>query len=178
MKLPSEHGQLINLEKIKREAFILLNVSYGFIQLKDDREGDVAGRRDSEIFQRYGEFYSQTVSELLIGISIYGRILDDIISKNEICKSASKWEYEYSLGDDMEGRHLSLRACFNKIIHAEKIDYELLQLPEIYLSGKHQNQNEWTARIFILPFCVSVFEWAEHCNAFQAPPPLHLDLMA
>lgn len=165
MKLPKGHNQIVDYEKIKTEAFVLMNLGYGFLRLMDDYEGDVQARSEASIFQNYGDIYSKEVSSLLISISISGRLLDDILIRTGRGITASKWEYEEMLGDDEDGKHLSLRECFNKVIHAEKIDYELMQLPELYLDGKRQNGKEWYVRLFIFPFCVSVFEWV---NANQA----------
>lgn len=165
MKLPIEHNHVVDYDKIKREAFILLNLGYGFLRLRDDDEGDVEERNDASIFQSFGDLYSREVSSILTSISISGRMLDDIIKSAGNGVSASKWEFEEILGDDDEGNLLSLRECFNKIIHAEKIDHELMQLPEVYLSGRRQNGKEWNVRVFILPFCVSVFEWVDENKA-------------
>ncbi|MGM8229075.1 hypothetical protein ACSV5M_21005 [Cellvibrio sp. ARAG 10.3] len=165
MKLPSEHNHVVDFEKIKREAFILLNLGYGFMRLRDDDEGDVKYRNEAQLFKSFGDFYSREVSALLTSISISGRMLDDIIIRENRAGSASRWEYEEILGDDVEGNPLPLRSCFNKVIHADHIDHELMQLPEVYLSGKQQSGKEWNARIFILPFCVSVFEWVGRYNA-------------
>ena len=161
MKLPSEHDHIVDFDKIKREAFTLLNLGYGFMRLRDDDEGDVKYRNEAALFQNFGDFYSREVSSLLTSISISGRMLDDKIKQDNQYISANNWKYEEMLGDDTDGKFLSLRECFNKVIHAEKIDHELMQLPEVYLSGKLQNNKQWSVRLFILPFCVSVFEWVE-----------------
>jgi hypothetical protein len=165
MKLPSEHSHVVDFEKIKREAFTLLNLGYGFLRLRDDDEDDVKYRTNASIFQSFGDLYSREVSSLLVSISISGRMLDDMIIRENKNNSASRWEYEEILGDDADGNPLSLRDCFNKVIHAERIDHELMQLPEVNLSGKKKNDKEWHARLFILPFCVSVFEWVGQYNA-------------
>ncbi len=160
MKLPQEHEHFIDFEKIKREAFILLNLGYGCLALREDNEGDVNYRKEADLFQDFGSLYCEQVSSLLISISILGRILDDKVKNSGCGVLASKWEFEDMLGDDTDGNHLSLRGCFNKVIHAEGIDHELMQLPEVYLNGKTQSNKEWNVRIFILPFCTSVFQWA------------------
>lgn len=165
MKLPPEHDHVVDFEKIKREAFILLNLGYGFMRLRNDDEGDVKCRNSALMFQNFGDLYSREVSSLLISISISGRMLDDMIIRENKNNPASSWEYEEILGDDTDGKPLSLRSCFNKVIHAERIDHELMQLPEVYLSGKQQNGKEWHVRLFILPFCVSVFEWVGQYNS-------------
>jgi len=67
------------------------------------------------------------------------------------------------LGDNENGEPINLRQCFNKIIHASSIDHEL-QLPEVYLSGKHKNEKEWYARLFLLSFCTAVYQWVDHCQ--------------
>ena len=165
MKLPIEHEHVIDLEKIKREAFILLNLGYGFLKLRDDDEGDVNARKEAHIFQSFGKLYSQEISSILTSISISGRMLDDMITRRGWGVSASKWDFEDTLGDDENGKNLSLRDCFNKIIHAEGIDHEVMQLPEVYLNGQTQSGNEWSVRIYIMPFCTSVFQWVEENQA-------------
>jgi len=159
MQLPTEHNHVVDFDKIKREAFVLLNLGYGCTRLRHDEEGDVSERKDSQIFQEFGSLYSREVSSSLTSISIFGRMLDDIIKRTGKGVSASMWTFEEMLGDDEGGNSLSLRECFNKVIHAEKIGHELMQLPEVYFNGKKQNGKEWNVRVFILPFCVSVFEW-------------------
>jgi len=161
MKLPIEHEHVIDLEKIKRDAFVLLNLGYGFLRLRDDDEGDVNARESAYIFQSYGKLYSQETSSILTSISIAGRMFDDMIKRRSNGIPASTWDFEDVLGDDENGEFLSLRDCFNKVIHAEQIDHELLQLPEVYLRGKKQCGKDWTVRIFVLPFCASVFQWIE-----------------
>lgn len=161
MELPIEHEHIVDFDKIKREAFILLNLGYGSMRLRHDDEGDVAERKEAHLFQSFGRLYSQEISSILISISISGRMLDDIQKRSGKGISASKWEFEEILGDNDNGERLSLRECFNKIIHAERIDHELMQLPEIYLTGKTQHKKEWHVRVFLLPFCTSVFQWIE-----------------
>ncbi len=162
MKLPEEHEHYIDFDKIKKDAFVLLNLGYGFLRLRDDDEGDVEGRKDAHLFQSFGKLYSREISSLLTSISISGRMLDDCIKQNKKGILASNWEYEEMLGDDAEeGDFLSLRDCFNKVIHAERIDHELMQLPEVYLSGKTQRGNYWNVRVFLMPFCTSVYQWVE-----------------
>lgn len=161
MKLPTEHTHIIDFEKIKKEAFLLLNLGYGFLRLRDDDEGDVKYRKKAYIFKYFGELYSQEVSTILASISITGRMLDDIIKRNGNGTPASQWTFEEILGDDENGNYLTLRDCFNKIIHAERIDHELMQLPEVYLTGKSIKGKEWAVRLFLMPFCTSVFQWVE-----------------
>lgn len=161
MKLPEEHPHFIDCTKIQKEAFLLLNLGYGFMRLRDDDEGDVKYRKETAIFKSFGTLYSQEVSILLTSIGISARMLDDFIKSTGKGVLATKWEFEEMLGDDTDGRFLNLRECFNKIIHAERIDHELMQLPEVYLSGKGMNRKEWHVRIFLMPFCTSVFQWAK-----------------
>lgn len=165
MKLPVEHEHVVDFDKIKRDAFILLNLGYGFLRIRADDEGDMGERKEAHLFQNFGKLYSQEISSILTSISISGRMLDDIIKRSGKGVSASKWEFEEMLGDDEDGKFLSLRDCFNKVIHAERIDHELMQLPEVYLSGKTQNGRKWSVRVFILPFCTSVFQWIEENQA-------------
>jgi len=167
MNLPTEHSHIIDCEKIKKEAFLLLNLGYGFLRLRDDDEGDVKYRQEAHIFQSFGRLYSQEVSSILTSISISGRMLDDIIKKNRTGTPAIQWNFEEMLGDDEEGNWLTLRDCFNKIIHAERIDHELMQLPEVYLTGRTQQKKEWAVRVFLIPFCTSVFQWVEEFNIAQ-----------
>lgn len=160
MKFPEEHEHFFDFERTKREIFILLNLGYGFLALRNDDEGDVVCREKAEIFQSYGTLYTQQVSSLLISISIACRILDDRVKSSGCGISASSWEYEDILGDDLDSNRLSLRDCLNKVIHAERIDHELM-LPEVYLSGKTQSLKEWGVRVFIMPFCTSAFQWID-----------------
>ena len=62
MKLPSEHDHVVDFDKIKREAFILLNLGYGFLRLRDDDEGDVKYRNSALMFKNFGDLYSREVS--------------------------------------------------------------------------------------------------------------------
>ena len=167
MKLPREHTHIIDFEKIKKEAFVLLNLGYGFLRLRDDNEGDVQYRKEAHIFQSFGWLYSQEVSSLLASISIAGRMLDDMIMNHGNGTPASQWNFEEMLGDDENGNWLNLRECFNKVIHAVTIDHELMQLPEVYLVGQTQRKEEWAVRIFLMPFCTSVFEWVEETRIAQ-----------
>jgi len=165
MKLPIEHDHVVDFDKIKRDAFILLNLGYGFLRIRDDDEGDMGERKHAHIFQNFGKLYSREISSILTSISISGRMLDDIIKRSGKGSPASNWEFEEMLGDDADGKHLSLRDCFNKVIHAERIDHELMHLPEVYLNGTTQNGKKWSVRVFILPFCTSVFQWVEENQA-------------
>lgn len=160
MKLPKEHHHVFDFEKIKREAFILLNLGYGLFSLRNENRDDVECRNEAQIFLSFGDYYCREVSTLLTSISIACRMLDDRIRATKKGILASSWEYDDMLGDDEDGNPLSLRDCFNKTIHADRIDHELMQLPEVYLSGKVQGK-EWHVRLALLPFCTSVFEWVE-----------------
>ncbi len=165
MNFPAESSHHIDCYKIQRDAFTLLNLGYGFDRLKSDDEGDIKSRSDSAIFIKYGEMYSREASMLLTSISIASRMFDDYLKSTERGFQASDWDAEDFIADDTDGELLSLRECFNKVIHTEIISHELYGLPEVYLSGKRQNGKEWHIRLAILPFCVAVFDWIEKNKA-------------
>jgi hypothetical protein len=166
MKLPEQHAHIVDYERLQRESFMLLNLAYGSFSLRNENREDVICRSDAHIFTSFGDLYSLEVSTLLTSVCISARILDDIIRKNGKGTLAKAWKYEDMLGDDEEGDPLSLRDCFNKTIHAESIDHELMQLPEVYLYGRSYKKG-WHVRIFLLPFCVSVFQWVEENRIAQ-----------
>lgn len=177
MKLPGEQSHVFDFERIKKEAFMLLNLGYGFLSIKNDNRDDVACREAAHIFQSFGELYCREVSFLLTSICISCRMLDDQIKTTRSGIPASSWNYDDMLGDDLEGNSLTLRDCFNKTIHAARIDHEWMQLPEVYLSGTLKGA-EWSVRIALLPFCTSVFEWVEenriatHKAMYTTPVPV------
>ena len=166
MKIPSEHPHIVDYEKIKRESFVLLNLGYGFFSLRNANDDDVRCRESSHIFHQFSELYTLEISSLLTSLSISSRILDDLIRNTKIGISAASWKYEDMIADDGDGNRLTLRDCFNKTIHAERIDYELMQMPDIYLYGKQQKK-DWTVCIYFLPFFVSLFQWVEENRIAQ-----------
>lgn len=165
MLRPEEHGHFTDFDQIKKNAFVLLNLGYGLNRLLEDSEEDVASRKDTILFREYGKMYESEISTRLIGIAVTARIFDDRLINSKSDATASKFAHaEDMLGDDENGDPINLRQCFNKIIHASIIDHELLQLPEVYLSGKHQNEKEWHVRLFLMPFCTAVYQWVDHCQ--------------
>ena len=152
---------------------MLINLGYGSFSLRNENKDDVLCRKGSHLFTDFPSLYCSQISTLLTKISISSRILDDIIRQSNRGMPARKWKFEEMLGDDENGDPLNLRDCFNKVIHAEGIDHELMQLPEVYLSGSNRGK-EWHVRVFILPFCTSVYEWVEENQKAQqgaAPDP-------
>lgn len=161
---PEEHEHFTDFDQIKKDAFVLLNLGYGLNRLLEDSEEDVASRKDAALFREYGKMYESEISSRLIGIAVTARILDDRLINSKSDVTASKFAHaEDMLGDDENGDPINLRQCFNKIIHASSIDHEL-QLPEVYLSGRHQNEKEWHFRLFLLPFCTAIYQWIDHCQ--------------
>lgn len=170
MKFPDSHTHFVDYETIKKDAFMLLNLGYGSFSLRNENKDDVSCRKDSRLFTAFPSLYCSQISTLLTKISVTSRILDDIIRQSSFGIPARDWKFEEMLGDDENGHPLSLRDCFNKVIHAESIDHELMQLPEVYLSGENRRK-QWHVRIFILPFCTSVYEWVEENQKAQRATP-------
>ncbi|KQT42613.1 MULTISPECIES: hypothetical protein [unclassified Methylophilus] len=163
MHRPEEHDHYLDFEQIKRNAFVLLNLGYGLNRLLEDGEGDVAYRKDSALFREYGKMYESEISTRLLSAAVTARVLDDKLINSKSDGTATKFPHgEYMLGDDENGEPINLRQCFNKIIHASRIYHELMQLPEVYLSGKQQNEKEWHIRLFLLPFCTALYQWVDH----------------
>jgi hypothetical protein len=166
---PNQHQHFTDFYCVKKDAFILLNLGYGLNRLSEDKEEFIVSRQETALFRDYGELYENETSSRLIAIAVTARVLDDRLVEAKSSATASKFDHqEEILGDDEEGNPLNLRQCFNKIIHASGIDHELMQLPEIYLSGKTQNEKEWHVRIFLLPFCTAVYQWIDYCQRLQA----------
>ena len=164
MLRPEEHEHFTDFGQIKKDVFILLNLGYGLNRLLEDSEEDVVSRKDSALFREYGKMYASEISSRLIGISVPSRILDDRLINSKSGVIASKFDHEEDmLGDEENGEPINLRHCFNKIIHASSIDHEL-QLPEVYLSGEHQNGKKWHVRLFLLPFCRAIYQWVDRCQ--------------
>lgn len=163
MLLPEKGEHFTDFSGIKKDAFVLLNLGYGLNRLMEDSEGDVESRKMAALFREYGEMYEKEVSSRLIRISVVARILDDRLIKANPESAATMFDFEEMLGDDENGESINLRQCFNKVIHASSIDHEM-QLPEVYLSGQHQNKKEWHVRIFLMPFCTAVYQWIDHCQ--------------
>lgn len=164
MPRPVEHEHFTDFDQIKKDAFILLNLGYCLNRLLEDSEDDVAPRKSTALFREYGKMYESEISSRLIAIAVTARIFDDRLISSKSNVTASKFDHEEEmLGDDENGEPINLRQCFNKIIHASSIDHEL-QLPEVYLSGKHQNEKEWHVRLFLLPFCTALYQWVDHCQ--------------
>jgi len=141
MLIPQQHEPFVDFGQIKKEAFLLLNIGYGLNRLLDDAEGDIASRKNAALFREYGKLYESEICSRLVRVAISSRILDDKLANSSPVATASRFIHEEMLGDTENGESINLRQCFNKIIHATHIDYEL-QLPEVYLSGKHQNEKE------------------------------------
>lgn len=164
MLRPDEDKHFTDFDQIKKDVFILLNLGYGFNRLLEDSEGDVVSRRGAALFREYGKMYANEISSRLLKIAATSRILDDKLIKSQSNSIASKFAHDEDiLGDDGNDEPINLRHCFNKIIHASSIAHEL-QLPEVCLSGEHQNGKEWSVRIFLLPFCRAIYEWIDHCQ--------------
>lgn len=165
MLRPEKHAHFTDFNQIRKDAFILLNLGYGLNRLLNDPEGDVASRRENALFRDYGAMYENETSLRLISIAIASRIMDDRLIDSCPEAAATRFVHDELLGDDEEGEALNLRQCFNKIIHATGINHEL-QLPEVYLFGKHQSDKGWHVRLFLLPFCTAVYQWVDQ---YQKP---------
>lgn len=143
MLRPEEHVHFTDLGRIKKDAFILLNIGYGLNRFLEDPEKDVVSRKDTALFREYSNMYESEISLRLIGIAITARVLDDRLINSKSRATASKFAHgEDILGDDENGELIHLRQGFNKIIHASSIDHEL-HLPEVHLFGKLQNEKAW-----------------------------------
>lgn len=169
--MPRTEQHVIDVYEIQRTVFRLLNLSYGFGALLEDSEGDVKRRSDSDLFKKYKDFFEKEATTLLLNIAINCRVLDDQlkeagnpINPEDFVKEEVLGDIQQEKGGSYTNPDLTLRECFNKIIHATYIEHEIIPevpkpyyMPEVHLIGK----TEWAASIHLMPFCKVVFDFLE-----------------
>ncbi|MEQ1527664.1 MAG: hypothetical protein ABL911_13110, partial [Gallionella sp.] len=145
--------------------------------LLEDSEGDVEYRKNSALFIKYKNFFEKEATALLLEIAINCRVLDDQLRKSENQINPEDYVKEEMLGDIQLGKTdaqhapvLTLRECFNKIIHATYIEHDIrlgesdnwkpYYMPEVHLLGSN-GKNEWSVAIYLMPFCRVVFDFLE-----------------
>jgi hypothetical protein len=177
MELPRSEQHIIDAYDIQRDVFRLINLSYGFGALLEGSEGDVQCRSDSALFKKYKDFFEKEATTLLLKIAINCRVLDDQLKKSETQINPEDFVNEEILGDILLERNgveqfpaLTLRECFNKIIHATYIEHDIrpgepddwkpYYMPEVHLLGSF-GKTEWSVAIYLMPFCRVVFDFLE-----------------
>lgn len=180
MDLPNSEQHIIDVRDIQRSVFCLLNLSAGFSSLlEDDIFSQYAKECDSSIlFSKYSELFEIEATSLLLKIAINCRVLDDQLVQNNSSIEIESFVGEIILGNlEVEKNEeyltpkLSLRECFNKIIHATHIEHDIRPggeingchyMPEVHLLGS-QGKKKWSASVYLLPFCHVAFELLEAC---------------
>jgi hypothetical protein len=177
MELPRSEQHIIDVYNVQRAVFRLLNMSCGFGALLEDSLGYVESRKDSALFKKYRDFFEKEATSLLLEIAINCRVLDDQLCKSENPINLEDFVKDEMLGDIQLGKtgtqqdpDLTLRECFNKIIHATYIghdirpgepdDWKPYYMPEVHLLGS-LGKNEWSASIYLMPFCRAAFDFLE-----------------
>tara|TARA_R110002020_G_C15866771_1_gene737686 strand:- start:36 stop:491 length:456 start_codon:yes stop_codon:yes gene_type:complete len=146
-------------------------------------EDDVFGQHvkeceSSKLFSKYSELFEVEATSLLLKIAINCRVLDDQLVQNNTAIEIEDFVGEEVLGDievGINGEYsttkLTLRECFNKIIHATHIEHDIRPgggangfhyMPEVHLLGS-QGKKKWSTSVYLLPFCHVVFELLEAC---------------
>jgi len=166
MNLPRQENHIVNTSELKRNLFRLINLFTGFSAILEDNEGFLQDFKSSLLFKEYSSLFEEEFSRLILEIAINARVLDDLIKRNKSLKDLNSFNNIEYMGVLNEEIFQSPREAINKIIHADYVGHDIrtddikpYYMPSLQLLG-NRGKNEWTAEIYLLPFCKILYDFA------------------
>ena len=155
--------QTVTLELHRLLSIFLSSKSFAELRTGTGEEFDSI----AEIQQHEGD----EITRILLAVAITARVIDDRQNKVFDAISESCGTLVDVVATPGEESPLSLREACNKIIHAQKIRFDLSETdahqtylnPLIYLYGQRQNGAEWKATLNVIEFakeyvsCIQIF---------------------
>jgi hypothetical protein len=166
MELPKKEKHIISTSELKKNLFRLTNLFMGFSGILDDKEGFLEDFKTSLLFKEYSNLFEEEFSKLILEIAINARVLDDLTKKNHQYKNLDDFNNLEIMGIIDEEIFHSPREAINKIIHADYVGHDIrtddikpYYMPSLQLIG-NKGKQEWTAEIYLLPFCKILYDFA------------------
>lgn len=166
MELPKNETHIISSYDLQKNIFRLINLFMGFSAILDDNEGFVESFKPSPLFNNYSNLFEQEFSKLTLEIAINTRVLDDLVKKSGHGIGLDKFNDIELMGILEEEEFSSPREAINKIIHSTYLSHDIRHdstkpyyMPSLQLMG-NKGKNEWTAEIYLLPFCKVLYDFA------------------
>lgn len=155
-QLPEKEGHFPNTENTIVELHRLLAIflaSRNFAELCVKYPGEGFDPND-----RIQEVETDEITRILLNLAVTARVVDDREGKVFDLVGSDCGTLQKELPKD-ESAVLEIREACNKIIHAQKVRFDVEDLgvqrylnPTIYLYGFHQNK-EWRAKLDVIKFC-------------------------
>jgi|ERR1700749_1866944 hypothetical protein len=166
MELPKKETHTISTSELKKNVFRLINLFMGFSAILDDNEGFVDSFKSSSLFGDYSNLFEEEFSKLILEIAINARVLDDLHKKTGQGVGLDRFNNVELMGILEEQEFTSPREAINKIIHSNYLGHDVrtdslkpYYMPSLQLLG-NKGKNDWTAEIYLLPFCKVLYDFA------------------
>ena len=116
------------------------------------------------------QYEDDEITRILLAVSITARVIDDRNNKVLDLIAGDCGKLIENSGDERTETGLTLREACNKIIHAQKIRFDVEETetaqrylnPEIYLYGERQIGYEWKATLDIIAFAKEYVSCLRH----------------